>query len=195
MAVLPIIGDGVVVDRLVPDDANSLAASHSDPDNARYQGWPSPLSPADARLFIDQMAQLTPLTLGSGVQLAIRQAPGSPLAGDLYMARPQARPRSLELGITLVPAYQGRGLATAAIRALLEAIFSGDLRGGGGVDRIEAILDVDNRRSKALFERLGFQLHKRRLGTGERRDGSTADELAYVCTAEDWPQMILGRRR
>lgn len=194
MAVLPIIGDGVVVDRLVPDDADLLAAAHSDPDNARYQGWPPPLSTAGAQLFIDQMARLTPLALGSGVQLAIREAPGSPLAGDLYVGRPQARPRSLELGITLVPAYQGRGLATAAIRTLLETIFSGDLR-DGGVDRIEAILDVDNRRSKALFERLGFRLHERRPGTGERRDGSTADELAYVCTAEDWPQMILGRRR
>lgn len=172
MTPLPICSSAVVIDRLVPADGESLSLSHSDPENARFQGWPSPLSLADALRFIASMKDVPLLAVGSGAQLAIRELPEGPLVGDLYIARRESMTDTIELGITLLRQHQGRGLATAAIRAFLRAV-----RGTQGIQRLEAIIDVDNVRSIALFERLAFGFERRLAGTHVRRDGSTADEL------------------
>ena len=181
MPFLPVVGRGVVIDRLVPTDAPALARSHSDPDNARYQGWRTPLSPAEARELIDEVRHAEPSTPGVGVQLAIRETAGGPLAGDLYLARTE-QPDTVEIGITLVPGFHGRGLATAAVATVLDLLFAQDPP-GGPVSRVVAILDVDNERSRSLFERVGFRLQARHAGSGQRRDGTPADELEYVMSA------------
>jgi RimJ/RimL family protein N-acetyltransferase len=128
-----------------------LARSHSDPDNARFQGWQSPLSEDEALAFIAEHAAATP---AEGVQLAIRERQGGELAGDLYL---HAADGALEVGITLVPGFGGRGLATATIAAV-----------GSAVGPLRAWAHEDNVRSRALFERLGFRLVD--------RDG---DEVCY----------------
>jgi hypothetical protein len=61
MGVLPILGAGVVIDRLTAADAPELARSHSDSDNAHFQGWRSPLSQEEASRFIDGEAEHAPL--------------------------------------------------------------------------------------------------------------------------------------
>lgn len=182
---LPFPGPGVLIDRLVVADAPALAASHSDPDNARFQGWESPLAPAEAQRFIEAQTGIEPLAPGSAVQLAIREAAGGPLAGDLYLDRSGKNPQAVEVGITLVPDFHGRGLATAAVAATLDAVFSPDVP-AGPVERLVAVVDVDNVRSRRLFERLGFRLVARHVGTGQRRDGTVADEVELAMTARHW---------
>lgn len=181
---LPISGTGVLIDRLRADDAPALAASHSDADNARYQVWRSPLSEAEAGELIAEMAGIDVLAIrGDGVQLAIREEPGGPLVGDLYLVRSVAEAHVAELGITLVPGAHGRGLASAAVQAVLAALL-GDRR--VGVSRLDGILDIDNERSQALFERLGFLPLARLEGASLRRDGTTADELHYAMDRATW---------
>jgi RimJ/RimL family protein N-acetyltransferase len=179
---LPIAGPGVVIDRLLAEDAAALAASHSHEGNARYQGWASPLSPAQATAFIEEMASVAVLT-EAGVQLALREDDGGALVGDVYLVRSSIEPAVVEVGITLVPHAHGRGLATAAVRALLAALFS-DRR--HGVERVDAHLDEANERSAALFERLGFLPLARREGASRRRDGSVADELHFAMERATW---------
>ncbi len=181
MDLLPITGEGVVIDRLVATDAEALAASHSDVDNARYQGWASPLSPEAAAAFIDEMAEVE--VLGSeGVQLALRERTGGPLVGDLYLVRAD-EPDVVEVGLTLVPGAHGRGLATAAVRAALAALF--DER-ALGVQRVDAYLDEANERSAALFDRLGFLPLARLEGASARRDGTVGDELHHAIDRHTW---------
>jgi RimJ/RimL family protein N-acetyltransferase len=118
------------------------------------------------------------------VQLAIRESDGGPLAGDTYVDRTLATPWSVEVGITLVPGLHGRrGIATATIAAVLDAVFAMPPE---PVHRVVAGLDIDNVRSKALFERLGFQLEAHHVRSGRRRDGSFADELIFAMTAKRW---------
>lgn len=162
------MGQGVLIDRLVPADASALSVSHSDPDNARYQGWRSPLSEPDAKHFIDAQADAGPLAPGSETQLAIREGPEGPLAGDLYLARTPSAPWSAEIGVTLTPGCQGQGLAMAAIAAVVDAVFAAEPP-GGPVHRIVALLDVDNLRSRGLFERLGFRLGQPLISQGAAR--------------------------
>lgn len=181
----PVVGRGVLIDRLVPDDATTLARSHSDPANARYQGWQSPLSEAEARRFIEAQTDSEPVVPGSGVQLAIRETAGGPLVGDLYVARSESTPGSVEVGITLVPGFHGRGLATSAIAAVLDDMFERAVP-SGPVSRVVAVLDAGNIRSRALFERLGFRLEAHHRGSGRRRNGTLADELVFVMTDRRW---------
>ncbi|MGK2948373.1 MAG: GNAT family N-acetyltransferase [Acidimicrobiales bacterium] len=184
MALLPISGPTVVIDRLAPHDAPALSASHSDATNARYQGWRSPLSEGEALELIAEMSGIDVLTIrGDGVQLAIRMAAGGPLVGDLYLVRSTAEAHVAEVGITLVPDSHGRGLATAAVRAVLAALLGAPAH---GITRVDAYLDIDNERSQALFERLGFLPLARVEGASHRRDGTTADELHYAMDRATW---------
>jgi RimJ/RimL family protein N-acetyltransferase len=176
--------NNVVLDRLVPQDAAASALSHSDPENVRYQGWDSPLSRDEARTFITSAVD-EPLIAGSAAQLAIRHAVGAPLAGDLYLARPQDRQREVELGITLVPGFGGRGLAAEAVRLAVDTAFAA-APGPVAVHRVVAVVDVDNLRSRRLFEQLGFRLEGRLVLSGQRRDGSFADELVLAVVRGEW---------
>jgi RimJ/RimL family protein N-acetyltransferase len=174
---LPVVGRDVVIDRLRPSDAPALSESHSDAGNARYQGWKTPLSIAEAEAFIDEMATVAPGAPDTGVQLALRERRDGPLAGDLYVARSAGTSDTIELGITLVPGFHGRGVATRAVEAASRAVLRLD-----GVARIEGIVDADNAPSRALFERLGFTLEAHHEKSSERRDGSIGDELVYSLT-------------
>ncbi|HVK23717.1 MAG TPA: GNAT family N-acetyltransferase [Actinokineospora sp.] len=169
---LPVVAMGVVIDQLVLADADALSVSHSDPDNARFQSWPYPLSPADALDFIGSTGEPT-FEVGTGLQLAIREHLGGPLAGDLYVLRQDSD--VVELGITLVPGRHGRGLATAAVTAMADALLATP-----PITRVDAICDVDNTRSAALFERAGFRLRERTTASWTRRDGTLTDELHFT---------------
>ena len=75
--------------------------------------------------------------------------------------------------------------------ATLDAVFSPDVP-AGPVERLVAVVDVDNVRSRRLFERLGFRLVAPHVGTGQRRDGTVADEVELAMTARHWHE---GHRR
>jgi RimJ/RimL family protein N-acetyltransferase len=117
--------------------------------------------------------------------LAIRQTWAGPLVGDLYLDRPESTLSAVEVGITLGPGFQRRGLATAVITAVVNALF-GQGPPPPSVRRVLAIVDVENRRSRALFERLGFRVEARHVASGRRRDGSVADEVMFAVTPEQW---------
>ena len=56
-----------------------------------------------------------------------------------------------ELGYELNSSYQGKGIMTEAIGAILEFIFKGT-----GINRIEAYVEPENIPSQKLLEKLGF---------------------------------------
>jgi hypothetical protein len=45
------------------------------------------------------------------------------------------------------------------------------------IEEAVALVDVDNTRSRLLFERTGFEPVEIRVGSSERRDGTVADEV------------------
>ena len=88
--------------------------------------------------------------------------------------------RSAYIGYWISKDFEGRGIMTRCCRALIDHLFD-DL----DLNRIQINCDVDNTRSRAIPERLGFQLEgvrrKAEFLNGEFRDWAT-----YAMLREDW---------
>jgi [ribosomal protein S5]-alanine N-acetyltransferase len=89
------------------------------------------------------------------------------------------RNRSVAIGYLISPAYQGLGLATEAVSALLHHCFrSLSLR------RVQALIQPENIASRAVAERLGFRCEgvlRDSLRVGDR----WYDEMLYARTSTD----------
>ncbi|MBI2708193.1 MAG: GNAT family N-acetyltransferase [Actinobacteria bacterium] len=83
-------------------------------------------------------------------------------------------PGALEIGYWLVPSATGRGVMTAAVRALVIVAFALP-----GVDRVEIHCDEANVRSAAVPGRLGFRLDRVVDDTPEA-PGETGRSMVWV---------------
>ncbi len=135
--------------RLRPGDLDRFQAYRGDPEVGRYQGW-EPMTDADARTMIAEMAAAPVPTPGDWVQIAIADAATDALIGDIGLHVSEAG-QEAELGITLALDAQGRGLAEEAARALIRG-----LQADTAVRRLVGITDARNTPSARLLERLGM---------------------------------------
>lgn len=163
---------------MTEDDAPAFAAYRSDPTVARYQSWdvPFPLEQAQEVLATNPRGWPPP---GTWLQLAIRE--GDELRGDVAVHRlddPVARD-TVEVGVTLAAGSQGRGVATEALRAVIDACFE------SGAHRVFAGCDARNAPVARLFERVGLR-HEARLVDAEwwKDEWTTADTWAVL--AAEW---------
>lgn len=90
------------------------------------------------------------------------------------------RNRATSVGYWLAADAQGRGLATGAVGALLDQAF-----GPLGLHRAELRAHPDNRRSRAVAERLGFA-QEGVLREAERFGDGYRDLVLYAMLASDW---------
>jgi ribosomal-protein-serine acetyltransferase len=90
--------------------------------------------------------------------------------------------RSTTIGYWLDESHQGRGLMTVAVRALVDHAFrEWDLH------RVEIRAAMDNRRSRAIPERLGFR--EEGVAREAERIGERYNDLAvYGLLAREWVQ-------
>ncbi|MHB9108302.1 MAG: GNAT family N-acetyltransferase [Armatimonadota bacterium] len=87
---------------------------------------------------------------------------------------------SVELGYWLGAEFEGKGLVTMTCRALIEHAFR-EL----GLNRVEIRLASENRRSKAVVERLGFT-HEGTLRQAELLNGTLVDIERFALLRGDW---------
>ena len=148
--------------RLRAADLPAFQAYRNDPEVGRYQGW-EPMSDATAAVMIARMAAAPCPAPGDWVQIAIADAVTDELLGDIGL-HVSASGEEAELGITLAPSAQGRGLAAEAAGALI-----GMLRAQTQVRRLVGITDVRNTASARLLERLGmmFEAEEETVFRGE----------------------------
>ncbi len=151
---LPLDAERVVLRRLQPGDEPRFAAYRADAELARYQGW-SPMTPEEARAFIGAADEAPTLGAGTWHQLAIAERGSDLLLGDIGLCGRENG--EVELGFTLTHAAQGRGIATEALRTLVQALFRFPQ-----VRCVVAETDERNRASIRVLERLGMTLVERR---------------------------------
>jgi ribosomal-protein-serine acetyltransferase len=90
---------------------------------------------------------------------------------------------SCEIGYWLGRAAQGRGTITRAVGALIDYAF-----GSGKLHRVMIQAGVDNARSRAVAERLGFTLEGVLREAERYPDGRYIDLAVYGLLAPEWPR-------
>jgi RimJ/RimL family protein N-acetyltransferase len=171
----------LVLRRFTAEDADSLARYRSIPEVARFQGWDAPFAVDRAHAMIGWLVEHDPDEPGEWYQLAIalRDDPGR-LVGDCGF-RPRAdEPLVVDIGFTLDPSFQGRGLATEAVGELLRYLFEDRAK-----HKVCADCDTRNEASWRLMERLGLA-REGSLRESFCDDGDWADEYLYGILASDW---------
>lgn len=95
--------------------------------------------------------------------------------------RSRAEGVAAEVGWVLSPEWQGRGLVTECVSALLEVCFDGlDLH------RVVAGCTVENTRSWRLMERVGMRREAHTVQSGLHRDGTWHDGYMYAVLQSEW---------
>jgi RimJ/RimL family protein N-acetyltransferase len=163
-------------------DAPAVFGYRSDPEVARYQSW-EPAAIEDVQRFIRELEDTLPGTPGTWYQLGIRLRDGGTLIGDVGLHFPAGRDAEAEIGVTVSPAYQGKGYAAEALRGALGYLFD-DL----GKHRVIASVDPRNTPSMRLMARLGMRqeaLHRESLWF----KGAWADDAVFAMLQPEWQAM------
>ena len=161
-------------------DAEELFAL-TDRHRAHLGAWlpwvPFTTSQADSLEFIRMTRRQ--LEADEGMQLALVEADGA-IAGVAGFHRFDWQNRATTIGYWLAADRQGRGLMTAAVRALVDHAFA-----ERGLHRVEIAAAVGNARSRGVPERLGFReegVRRRAERVGDRY----FDLVVYAMLAAEW---------
>lgn len=175
----PITTERLTLRVLEPGDAEAIFAYRADPEVSRYQNW-VPASAAEIRAFLEGLAGIGPDTPGRWFQLGIVLRATGELAGDCGIHVSAAEPREVEVGITVAPAFQRRGLAAEALRAVLAFLFD-----GLGKHRVYGSLDPRNAASLALLERVGMRREAHFVESLWFK-GAWADDVVCAMLKREW---------
>ena len=110
----------------------------------------------DAERFLASQEGISLGKPGEWLQLAAIDRTSGSLCGDCAVRVVTDQPATAEVGVTLAPEHQGRGLATEALTAVMRALFKDH-----GIRRIYAKADDRNVDVHRLFARLGFRCEAR----------------------------------
>ncbi len=164
-----------------PSDLEDLYALESDVEVMRYGSHVPWTQRAQAEAKLARI--LGPDRPATACDWVIVERDADRMIGDCVLFSIDREHARCELGYSLLPAHQGRGLAREAVRGALRWAFD-----SLGMMRIEADADPRNLRSCRLLEHLGFRreglLRQRWRVGGEVQDtalyGLLRDELVPV---------------
>jgi RimJ/RimL family protein N-acetyltransferase len=114
---LPVLTERTRLRRLAVADLADFQRYRNDPDVGRWQGWKG-MDDGAATGFLQEMADSDFCPPGRWFQLGIARRDSDQLIGDIGVHMHGGAGLLAELGFTLTPAAQGRGLATEAVGAM-----------------------------------------------------------------------------
>ena len=175
------LAGGYALRLLEEDDADELFAlidanrEHLGP----WMPWvQSDRAPADVLQFI--RATRRQIADNDGLQTAIVD-PGGRIVGVIGVHNIDWLNRKTSIGYWLAAGEQGRGTMTAAVRAYVEHAFT-----TWKLNRVMIQAAVENTRSRAIPERLGFR-EEGVMREVERIGDQMLDDVVYAMLAADWP--------
>jgi ribosomal-protein-serine acetyltransferase len=143
---------------------------------ARWMPWAARQTPRDTVDFINSTRRQ--LAEGNGLQAALTS--GATIVGVAGFHGIDWPNRTTSLGYWLAADAQGRGTMTHAVRALVDhALTTWEL------NRVEIRADVENLRSRAIPERLGFTVEGT-LRQAQLLGASYRDQVLYAVLAQVW---------
>lgn len=160
------------------DDATDLTAGCTDPLTLRFMpGLPAPYTEADARWWISTGAPA--VWADGGAAFAVADPDSDRLLGGAGLSQVVAYRGQAEVGYWVAPWARGRGVATAATRALADHAFA------AGIGRLELLTDQENPASQRVALAAGFHREGLRRSAGPARGGGRRDLITWVRLAGD----------
>lgn len=144
---------------------------------ARWLGWAEAQTRGDTDAFIRRT--ISQAEAEDGFQQAI--VCDGRIGGVIGLLGIEPLSRSTSIGYWLAEGHQGRGIMTTAVGALVDYAF-GALR----LNRVEIRVAIENRRSRAIPERLGFT-QEAVFRRAERVSTRQLDMAVYSVLAAEWP--------
>jgi aminoglycoside 6'-N-acetyltransferase len=179
---LPLDSARLVLRRFSGADLAAFLAYRNDPEVARFQSWES-FSLTEATAFVARQEVQEIASPGQWLQIAIAVKQTGQLVGDCALKIHGADARQATIGITLCRPFQGRGLATEALSALLDYLFL-----EASLHRVQADTDPANTPAWKLLERLGMRREAHSLQSLWFK-GHWADEFFYAILRHEWQQL------
>ncbi|HEY7829729.1 MAG TPA: GNAT family protein [Solirubrobacteraceae bacterium] len=145
---------------------------------ARWMPWAQEQTAEQTLAFI--LATREQLAGNNGFQLALTDQ--QRIVGVLGFHSVDWVNRATSLGYWLAESAQGQGLVTEAVSALIDHALR-----GWQLNRVEIRAAVENLRSRAIPERLGFKQEgtlRQTMRLGDRY----LDHVVYSMLASDWPR-------
>jgi ribosomal-protein-serine acetyltransferase len=173
------LSEGVLLRAVEESDAQELhALVDANRDHlARWMPWAAGQTLADTVEFIRRAGEQ--LVNDDGFQAVVLE--DDRIVGTAGFHGVSRSHSSTSLGYWLAESAQGRGTMTRAVCALVDHAF-GDWR----LHRVEIRAGVENARSRAIPERLGFR-REGVLREAERVGDRYVDQVVYAMLAGDWP--------
>jgi len=173
----------IQTERLVlrPYEERDFAGLHelySNPEVVRWL-YNEPNTPEESRTKLARKIAGSTLTEEGGLAAAVDLRDGTYVGDAVIFYSEPAEHRSLELGFSFLPAYQGRGYATEAARALVDWAF------GAGFHRVYGRLEARNTASARVLEKLGMR-REALLVENEWVKGEWQSELVYAILDREW---------
>jgi RimJ/RimL family protein N-acetyltransferase len=176
-----IVTERLVLRLLQAQDVPAFAAYRSDPDVARHQSWDASYTVADGERLVAAQQGVDFGAPGPWVQIAAVERATGALCGDCAVRVLHDQPRTAEVGVTFAPAYQGTGMATEALAAVISRLFAEH-----DMHRVYAQADDRNVAVHQLLERLGFRCEAR-LVEADWFKGEWTTLRVYGLLAREWP--------
>ena len=172
------LGNGAALRLLEESDADELAQVVDDNRAylARWMPWAIDDTVEDTLAFIRRGRRQ--IADNDGMYNAI--VVDGRIAGTIGVQGINWRDESTELGYWIAERLQGRGIVTEAVRAHLDHAFT-----GWRLHRVEIHAAVENSRSRAIPERLGFT-EEGRMRQAERYPDRRHDLVLYAMLAPEW---------
>jgi ribosomal-protein-alanine N-acetyltransferase len=176
MARTELRGQRVRLRDFIPEDIDDVFRYASDPVVTRHAGWAPHRTPSESMTYITRCLSddWGPITF------AIEHVSESRVIGVVDIRIISRLWGVGEIGYTLARAYWGRGFNVEAGRLVLQYGFN-DM----GLRRIQAVCDVDNRRSFRTMEKLGMA-RERMLPGVQTATGRRADRFVYSILRREW---------
>lgn len=120
---------------------------------------------------------------GSDMPMHLRRRSDGRFVGGVGVHRPRTAVPACEIGYWVRSGDGGRGYVTEAVSALIDHLFD-----RCALERVELRIDPANGPSRALAERLGFELEGILRANDRHWDGSLKDSCVYARIARDTPR-------
>ena len=176
----PLVGKRCRLRDFTHRDLAEFARYRALPEVARFQSW-TDYTLADAqKLFVTQAGTRFGRD-GTWYQVAIAGNRDGELMGDCALHFLEDG-RQLEIGFTVAPEHQRRGIAKEALTLLLDHAF-----GTMKKHRVIALTDAENHSARRLLTSLGFR-QEAHYKQNVFFKGKWGDECLYALLASEWPK-------